>query len=263
MASVRMGLLITPERCIGCRACQVACKSWNQLPGDRTKNAGTYENPHDLTPHLYNRIRYMEMPSGKDPLRWLFVNQRCMHCGDAGCMKICPSPGALYRTAEGAVAFDQEKCIGCRLCRAGCPFDIPRHNEKGKVTKCHLCFDRIANNMSPACAKTCPTEAIKYGPREELIAIAKKRGYANVYGQADLAGLGAVYAFGDAPGLYGYSEHPAIPASVGLWDSVVKPLSYLALGGAVAAAIIHYLVVGPHRDEGEEHGTDDQKRDAL
>ena len=251
MAIAKMGLLITPELCIGCRACQVACKSWNQLPGDKTVNSGSYENPNNLNPHLYNKIRYMEVPSEKDPLRWLFVNQRCMHCEDAGCMKICPSPGALYRTAEGAVAFNQDRCIGCRFCSAGCPFDIPRYDERGKVTKCHLCFDRIANKMAPACAKTCPTEAIKYGPREDLIAIAKKRGYTKVYGQTDLGGLGSVYAFRDTPKVYGYSESPEIPVSVALWHKVLKPLSYIGLGGVVAASIIHYLAIGPHKDEGE------------
>jgi formate dehydrogenase iron-sulfur subunit len=167
-------------------------------------------------------------------------------------MKICPSPGAYYRTPEGAVAFNQDKCIGCRLCSVGCPFDIPRYNENGKIAKCHLCADRIAHKMAPACAKTCPTEAIKYGPREELIATAKKRGYPKVYGQTDLDGLGAVYAFKDVPKVYGYSENPEIPLSVVFWHKVLKPLSYIGLGGVVAASIIHYLAIGPHKDEGEE-----------
>jgi formate dehydrogenase iron-sulfur subunit len=246
---MRMGLLITPEVCIGCRACQVACKSWNQLPGDPTVNFGSYENPSSLTAHLYNKIHYMEVPSEKNPFRWLFVNQRCMHCGDAGCMKICPSPGALYRTDEGAVAFNQNACIGCRLCWAGCPFDVPRYDEKGKVTKCHLCFDRIANKMIPACAKVCPTGAIKYGPREELITFAATRGYAKVYGQTELDGLGSVYAFREAPHVYDYTDDPRIPPSVEVWDRVLKPLSYVALGGVVAGAIIHYLAAGPHRKE--------------
>jgi formate dehydrogenase iron-sulfur subunit len=105
--------------------------------------------------------------------------------------------------------------------------------------------------MVPACAKTCPTEAIKYGPREELIATAKKRGYAKVYGQTNLGGLGSVYAFKDGPKLYGYSENPGIPESVVFWHKVLKPLSCIGLGGVVAASIIHYLVIGPHRDEGE------------
>jgi len=252
MAIARMGLLITPELCIGCRGCQVACKSWNQLPGDKTVNSGGYENPTSLNPHLYNKIHYMEVPSEKNLLRWLFVNQRCMHCEDAGCMKICPSPGALYRTPEGAVAFNQDKCIGCRFCSTGCPFDIPRYNEKGKVTKCHLCFDRIANKMVPACAKTCPTEAIKFGPREELIATAKKRGYSKVYGQTDLGGLGSVYAFREAPQVYGYSENPEIPMSVALWHNFLKPFSYIGLGAMVVGSVIHYLAIGPHKDEGEE-----------
>jgi formate dehydrogenase iron-sulfur subunit len=252
MALAKMGLLITPEACIGCRGCQVACKSWNQLPAEKSTNYGTYENPKDLTPALFNKIRYMEVPSEKDPMRWLFVSQRCMHCEDAGCMKICPAPGAYYRTKEGAVAINKDKCIGCRLCSAACPFNIPRYDDKGKISKCHLCFDRIGNTMAPACAKTCPTEAIKYGPREELMAFAKKKGYEKVYGQADLGGLGALYAFRDAPKVYGMNEKPEIPESVVFWHNVLKPLSYIGLGGVVAASLLHYIAIGPHKDKDEE-----------
>ncbi len=85
-------------------------------PGDKTVNRGSFENPADLTPDLYNKIRFVEVPSENNPVRWLFVSQRCMHCDDAGCMKICPAPGALYKTKEGAVAFNKDKCIGCKLC---------------------------------------------------------------------------------------------------------------------------------------------------
>ena len=84
-----------------------------------------------------------------------------MHCEDAGCMNICPAPGALYRTEEGAVAYDRDKCIACKLCVNACPFDVPRYDAEGKVTKCHLCFDRIGAGMEPACVKTCPTGALK------------------------------------------------------------------------------------------------------
>ncbi len=111
-----------------------------------------------------------------DPVRWLFVSRRCMHCDDAGCMKICPAPGALYRTAEGAVAYDRDKCIGCKLCVNACPFDVPRYDAEGKMTKCHLCFDRIGAGMQPACVKTCPTGALRFGDRDELISTAKKEG---------------------------------------------------------------------------------------
>jgi formate dehydrogenase iron-sulfur subunit len=247
-----MGILVSPELCIGCRACQVACKSWNQLPGDKTVNRGGFENPPDLTPHLYNKIHYLEVPAATDVQRWLFVNQRCMHCDDAGCMKICPSPGALYKTKEGAVAINKDKCIGCKLCVAGCPFNVPRYDEKDKISKCHLCEDRIANGLQPACTKTCPTGALKYGDRDGLISGAQKTGYAKVYGQTDLGGLGALYAFKDAPKVYGMDERPAIPETVVFWHKVLKPLSYIGLGGVVAASLIHYVAIGPHKEKEEE-----------
>lgn len=248
----RKALLISPELCIGCRGCQTACKEWNQLPATKTRNLGTYENPPDLTPNLYNRIRFVEVPSEANVVRWLFVSQRCMHCEDAGCMRICPAPGALFKTKEGVVAFDKEKCIGCKLCVAACPFDVPRYDDKGKISKCHLCSDRISEGLSPACAKTCPTGAITYGDRDDLIARAQKAGYQKLYGEADLGGLGVLYAFKDAPKIYGMDDHPAIPETVIFWHKVLKPLAYIGLGGAVAASLLHYLVIGPKRDEGGE-----------
>lgn len=248
----RKSLLISPELCIGCRACQVACKSWNQLEGTKTNNRGTFENPPDLNPALYNKIRFVEVPSDKNDMRWLFVSQRCMHCDDAGCMKICPSPGALYKTKEGAVVFNKDKCIGCKLCVAACPFDVPRYDRNDKVSKCTMCADRIAENLVPLCAKTCPTGAIKYGDRDELIAQAQKAGYQKVYGQNDLGGLGAIYAFKEPPKFYGMEEKPQIPESVVFWHKVLKPLAVIGLGGAVAASLLHYAVVGPKKDKEEK-----------
>ena len=247
----RKAILVTPEVCIGCRACQVACKSWNQLPGIKTKNNGTYQNPPDLASAAFNIIRYSEVPSEKNPVRWLFVSRRCMHCDDAGCMKICPAPGALYRTKEGAVAFDRDKCIGCKLCVNACPFDVPRYDADGKVTKCHLCFDRIGAGMQPACVKTCPTGALRFGDRAELVSTAKKDGFGTIYGEEDLGGLGTIYAFKEEPKLYGMTDDPAIPSSVVFWHTVLKPFAVAGLGGVIAAAAIHYLAVGPHKEEEE------------
>ncbi|MEW6517804.1 MAG: 4Fe-4S dicluster domain-containing protein [Thermodesulfobacteriota bacterium] len=247
----RKAILVTPEVCIGCRACQVACKSWNQLPGIKTKNNGSYQNPPDLASAAFNIIRYSEVPSEKTPVRWLFVSRRCMHCDDAGCMKICPAPGALYRTPEGAVAFDRDKCIGCKLCVNACPFDVPRYDMEGKVTKCHLCFDRIGAGLQPACVKTCPTGALRFGDRAELVSTAKKEGFGTIYGEEDLGGLGSLYAFKDEPKLYGMKDDPAIPSSVIFWNTVLKPFAVAGLGGVVAAAAIHYLAVGPHKEEEE------------
>ena len=249
----RKGLLISPELCIGCRGCQTACKSWNRLPATRTVNKGTTENPPDLTPSLYNKIRYVEMPLASG-LRWLFVSQRCLHCGDAGCMRICPAPGALFRTKEGAVAFNKEKCIGCKLCVAGCPFNVPRYDENDKISKCHLCSDRIAEGLSPACAKVCPTGAIFYGDRVSLTGKAQNAGYKKLYGESDLEGLGVLYAFKDAPEVYGMDGKPAIPESVVFWHKVLKPLAYWGLGGAVAASLLHYVTFGPNKDGGDEGG---------
>jgi formate dehydrogenase iron-sulfur subunit len=247
----RKALLVSPELCIGCRGCQTACKNWNQLPGEKTKNTGTYQNPPDLESTAFNIIRYSEVPSESNPVRWLFVSRRCMHCGDAGCMKICPAPGALFKTKEGAVAFDKNKCIGCKLCVAGCPFDVPRYDRENKVSKCTLCADRIAEGLQPACTKTCPTGALQFGDRNSLIDSAKKAGYSKVYGEADLTGLGTLYAFKDPPKLYGMNENPAIPESIIFWNTVLKPLSLIGLGGAIAGALIHYAAVGPHKDDEE------------
>ena len=245
----RKAILVTPEVCIGCRGCQTACKSWNQLPGVHTKNSGSTQNPPDLAPAAYNIIRYSELPSDRNPVRWLFVSRRCMHCDDAGCMKICPAPGALFRTKEGAVAYDRDKCIGCKLCVAGCPFDVPRYDAAGKVSKCTLCADRIAEGLQPACTKTCPTGALRFGDRDKLIDLAKQAGYAKIYGEADLGGLGSLFAFKDPPKLYGYADKPNIPESVIFWHTVLKPFALIGLGEVVAASLVHYLAIGPHKDE--------------
>ncbi|MFZ5764881.1 MAG: 4Fe-4S dicluster domain-containing protein [Thermodesulfobacteriota bacterium] len=244
----RKAILVTPEVCIGCRACQVSCKSWNELPAIRTKNTGTYQNPPDLASSAFNIIRYSEVPSQANPVRWLFVSRRCMHCEDAGCMKICPAPGALFRTKDGAVAYDRDKCIGCKLCVNACPFDVPRYDDEDKVSKCHLCFDRIGAGMSPACVKTCPTGALRFGNRAELISAARSEGFETIYGESDLGGLGAIYAFKDEPKLYGMQENPAVPASVVFWHTVLKPFAVVGLGGVVAASLVHYLAIGPHKD---------------
>jgi formate dehydrogenase iron-sulfur subunit len=177
----------------------------------------------------------MEVP-GQNDQKWLFVGQRCMHCEEAGCMEICPASGALFKTKEGAVDFNKQKCIGCRLCIAGCPFNIPRYDENDKISKCHLCSDRIANSLAPACAKTCPTGAISFGDRDELITKAKKRGFRSLYGETDLGGLGIIYAFREPPAYYGFPQSPRLPLTVIVWKNILKPLALIGFGGAVAAA---------------------------
>ncbi|HDL21022.1 MAG TPA: 4Fe-4S dicluster domain-containing protein [Nitrospirae bacterium] len=245
----RKGLLITPELCIGCRACQTACKQWNRLPGDRTVNSGTYENPPRLTPHLFNKIHFIEKNSNVG-VDWLFVRRSCMHCGQAGCMDICPAPGAIFRTKEGAVMYDKKKCIGCKLCVAACPFDVPRYDENDKISKCTLCSDRISNGLSTACAKACTTGAIKFSSRDGLIAGAKTAGY-KVYGENDLKGLGVTFAIRESPEAYNLPD-PTYNASIAFWDGFLRPFSVIGLGAAAAAALLHYITIGPKEVEPED-----------
>jgi formate dehydrogenase iron-sulfur subunit len=254
-----MALLLTPELCFGCRACQIACKSWNQLAADKTKNVGSRENPPDLSANNFNRIRWIEVPSQKDPVRWLFVSQRCMHCGEAGCMKVCPSPGALTRSEEGAVVTNKGKCVGCHLCLAGCPFNIPRYGEDGKLAKCTMCVDRMAGGLIPSCAKTCPTGAIAFGERDAMLAKAQEAGYSTIYGQTDLGGLGALFAFKDAPLVYGYADKPAINEWVLFWEEYLKPGAWILTGGVVALSALHFLAAGPHRVEEPSTITNEKK----
>jgi formate dehydrogenase iron-sulfur subunit len=250
-AERRKGFLVDTSRCIGCRSCQVACKQWNKLEADKTSNLGTFENPRDLTPALYNRIKFVEQADDKGGMSWRFLNERCMHCGDAGCMKVCPSPGALYRTKDGIVAYNREKCISCKYCVSACPFNIPRYDSDDKVSKCHLCLDRIGGGLTPACAKACPTETLRYGNRNDLIAratAAKK----TLYGEKDLNGLGVVYALEGPPEQYGLPSSPSIPLSIFLWKDVIKPLGILGFWGSIGAMLLHYVTIGPKRIEEEQ-----------
>ena len=252
MGDKRLGFLVDTSRCIGCRSCQVACKQWNKLAVDQTANKGTFENPRDLTPHLYNRIRFVEQADEKG-VRWGFFNERCMHCGDAGCMKVCPSPGALYRTKDGIVGFNKEKCISCKYCVSACPFNVPRYGADDKVSKCHLCMDRISGGMTPACAKACPTQTLQFGDRGGLIAKAKAA-KKELYGENDLNGLGVVYALDAPPSAYGLPARPSIPMSIFLWKDVIKPLGILGFWGSIGAMLLHYVTVGPKKLEEENDG---------
>ncbi len=253
----RKAFLIDTTRCTACRSCQVACKQWNHLPAESAVNRGSYENPPQLTNYSYNLIRFIETEKNGD-FRWLFLNQRCMHCGDAGCLKVCPSAGALFKTSDGLIGFNEEKCIGCNYCVNGCPFDVPRYNGAKKIAKCHACFDRVSTGLGPACVKACPTSALQFGDRDQLIAAAKAKGQ-KLYGEHDLKGLGVVYVLDDTPGTYVLPEKPAISASVFFWKDVIKPLGFLGFWGAIGATLLHYVTVGPKRLEDLEETVESGK----
>jgi formate dehydrogenase iron-sulfur subunit len=256
--------LIDVSKCIGCKACQVACMEWNDVRDEIGTNVGVYDNPPDLSGASWTVMRYAEVEVEAGKLEWLIRKDGCMHCADPGCLKACPAPGAIVQFSNGIVDFHQENCIGCGYCITGCPFNIPRISKKdSKVYKCTLCSDRVAVGLEPACIKACPTGALVFGTKDDMIHHAegritdlKSRGYANA-GLYDPQGVGGTHVMyvlqhADQPGLYnGLPRDPSISALVGLWKGVAKPLMSLGLGLAVLFSFFHYVKTGPNEVEEE------------
>jgi formate dehydrogenase iron-sulfur subunit len=265
--AIRVAKLIDISKCIGCKACQVACMEWNDLRDEVGTCTGIYDNPRDLTDQSWTVMRFSEVEVQQGRLEWLIRKDGCMHCADPGCLKACPSPGAIVQYANGIVDFHEENCIGCGYCITGCPFNIPRISKKdGKAYKCTLCSDRVAVGMEPACVKTCPTGAIVFGSKDDMIhhaegriADLKERGYQNA-GLYDPPGVGGTHVMyvlqhADQPGLYhNLPKDPGISPLVSLWKGVTKPLATLGLGLAVLAGFLHYVTAGPNEvEEDKEH----------
>jgi formate dehydrogenase iron-sulfur subunit len=234
--------LIYPEHCIGCRSCQVACKQWNRLPAESTINRGSYENPPKLSFRTYTRIRFRELKTDQG-FQWLFLKEQCYHCTEAACMLVCPVPGVIIRTEEGAIILNTDKCIGCKHCVNACPFGIPQfHPETRKVSKCNFCYDRISSGLEPACSRACPTGAIRYGDRKTLIEEANLLGYQSIYGETELQGLHVMFALQVHPEVFGLPAHPHVPAALFLWQRVCKPLLGAGGGLALLGSLLHFLV---------------------
>lgn len=236
--------------CIGCRACQVACKQWNELGMELPEWTGGYQNHAHFTDKTYRLVRFIEEPGGKPggELAWLLMSDVCKHCADAGCLEACPT-GAIHRTAYGTVNLDPQICNGCRYCVASCPFGVVSFDEEsGTARKCTFCNDRIHNGLGPACAKACPTDSIQFGARDDLVARAQKRvealqamGFkeAQLYGadrQGFLGGLNAFFLLLAKPSVYGLPDHPRLPQRNVVVDSLLSIGSALVVGlGALFA----------------------------
>ncbi|MDD5329268.1 MAG: formate dehydrogenase subunit beta [Sulfuricella sp.] len=265
--TMEVAKLIDVSKCIGCKACQVACMEWNDTRDEIGTNTGVYDNPRDLTEASWTVMRYSEVELEPNRLEWLIRKDGCMHCADPGCLKACPAPGAIVQYGNGIVDFHEENCIGCGYCISGCPFDIPRISKKdGKVYKCTLCSDRVAVGLEPACIKTCPTGALVFGSKEDMvrhanerIADLNQRGYRNA-GLYDPPGVGGTHVMyvlqhADKPEIYhGLPKDPHISPLVSLWKGVAKPIASLGLGVMALVGFFHYVTVGPNEVEesGEE-----------
>lgn len=196
------GVLVDMTRCIGCRGCQIACKGWNELPGQHSVMTGDLTNPPQLNAHCYTHIRFIEEGDERIPV-WTFVKDQCLHCKSPACASVCPV-GALQKTEEGPVTYTFEKCIGCRYCMLACPFYIPKYEWSKAfepwVKKCTFCSGRIAAGLTPSCIKACPTGTMTFGEREDVLKEAEKRiaekpgRYVNhIYGKEEAGGTSWLY----------------------------------------------------------------------
>ena len=274
-STVEVAKLIDVSKCIGCKACQVACAEWNDLRDVVGTNVGVYDNPPDMTAESWTVMRFSEYEEENGRLEWLIRKDGCMHCADPGCLKACPAPGAIVQYSNGIVDFVEEHCIGCGSCITGCPFNVPRISKAdNKAYKCTLCSDRVGVGLEPACVKTCPTGAITFGSKEDMIEHAaerlvdlKSRGYPNA-GLYDPQGVGGTHVMyvlkhADKPEIYhGLPADPRISPMVSLWKGALKPLALLAMGATALGAFFHYVRVGPNDADADADDKDGKSKTA-
>ena len=265
--AVEVAKLIDVSKCIGCKACQVACSEYNDLRQDIEENVGVYDNPHDLSPNTWTLMRFAEWenPEKGGELEWLIRKDGCMHCEDPGCLKACPAPGAIVKYTNGIVDFISDNCIGCGYCVKGCPFNIPRISEVShKASKCTLCSDRVANGSGPACAKACPTKAITFGAKADMKKLAderimdlKGRGYskAGLYDPAGVKGTHVMYVLqhADKAPLYaGLPQNPSISPLVEVWKGTAKYAGMALVGLTAVFGLVHHMLTGANRVSHED-----------
>ena len=255
--TLEVAKLIDVSRCIGCKACQAACMEWNDLRDQVGLNLGAYTDPPDLGDQTWTLMRFTEdVVDGS--FRWLILKDGCLHCSDPGCLRACPSPGAVIQFSSGIVDFQEENCIGCGYCISGCPFNIPRLRRKdSRVYKCTLCSDRVAVGLEPACIKTCPTQALSFGSKQDMLDLARhrledlhERGFAKaaVYDPAGVSGTHVFFVLphGDRPESYGLPRDPKVSPLVALWrSSVARTVGVATMFAVLVAGILHYMRHGP------------------
>jgi formate dehydrogenase iron-sulfur subunit len=262
----RVGFFTDTSVCIGCKACEVACKEWNLIPADGQRWTGeSYDNTSRLDANTWRHVAFVEQDKplhvngdeGTTGLRWLMESDVCKHCTHAACLDVCPT-GSLFRTEFGTVVVQQDICNGCGYCVPACPFGVldKRHiakppelpalhgEEDGRVWKCTLCYDRLKGGHEPACARACPTKSIQFGPLAELRERADARleklaaeGWNGVqlYGRDPddgVGGFGAFFLLLDDPEVYGLPPDPAVTTRHlrGMWSNMAAAATVMALG---------------------------------
>jgi formate dehydrogenase iron-sulfur subunit len=241
----RMGFFTDTTVCIGCKACEVACKQWNDLPSDGGEllPGRSYDNTGQLSANTWRHVRFAEVDD-----KWTFMSDVCKHCAHAGCLDACPT-GALIRSEFGTVVLQPDICNGCGYCIPSCPFGvIDRDHDDGRAAKCTLCYDRLEDGMEPACAKACPTDSIQFGDYDDLVDVAERRvaalherGSESAYLYKDLAGgLGAFFLLTEPPEVYGLPASAESPAQQNVIPATLAAVGAGLLAAAgVAAAFLH------------------------
>jgi formate dehydrogenase iron-sulfur subunit len=248
-----LAILYDPSKCIGCRACQMACKQWNSLPGESTDPEGIYETPTGLSANTWNIIKLNEDIESEPR----FFNYQCMHCADAACVSACPS-GALYKDEHGFTAYDREKCIGCGYCTQFCPYGVPHLEVESMLTgtakaaKCTFCQDRIWQGIGgPSCAEHCPVEALVWGRRDVLLEQAKRRvetlqaeglSSASIYGETQAGGLSRLSIMFAEPEAYDLPADPRSPMVARVWQNIIQGAGAVAIFAAAVGAFGAFLL---------------------
>jgi formate dehydrogenase iron-sulfur subunit len=278
-AKPRKGFFTDTSICIGCKACEVACKEWNQVPPEIEGFSGhSYDNSRSLGANRWRHVAFIEQRLPADTnegaslvqaaergaavdaglasyqegegMRWLMASDVCKHCTHAACLEVCPT-GALFRTEFGTVVVQEDVCNGCGYCVPACPFGvIDQREDDGRVWKCTLCYDRLKDDMEPACAHACPTDSIQFGDLGELRERADARvqrlrsegqDRAHLYladSDDGVGGAGAFFLLLDEPEVYGLPPDPVDPVrDLGsIWTATAA--AAVALGVGLAAAIV-------------------------
>jgi formate dehydrogenase iron-sulfur subunit len=278
-APPRMGFFTDTSVCIGCKACEVACKEWNGVPEDGLNWTGwSHDNSQGLGADTWRHVAFIEQRTpaggpvtnfqrdaadeaggtadeagGPDGFRWLMSSDVCKHCTHAACLDVCPT-GAIFRTEFGTVVVQADVCNGCGYCVPACPYGVlDKREDDGRIFKCTLCYDRLEVGQEPACAKACPTDSIQFGELEQLRARAGRRveqlheagvSEARLYGHDPgdgVGGDGAFFLLLDEPEVYGLPPDPVVTTRdlPAMWRRVG-----IAAGAMLAAAAVSFVGAG-------------------